>query len=375
VVAPLGTLNYLNIAVKKGILVKDGHVLEELSGIDTFIFDKTGTLTREIPEVGEIILCSDRYTENDILYYAAAAEQKSVHPIARAILKKAEDKQMILPIIEDSSYDIGYGISVEIEGKTIQIGSSRFMQMKGVEISQEMSEKMDEALATGHSVIMLAINSKLESLLEIHTLVRPEAKKTIQILRQHGIQCMAIVSGDHERPTKALADALEMNEYYYDVLPEEKANIVEKLQKKGKKVAIVGDGVNDTIAMEKADISISLSGASTVATDVAQVVLMDGSLTHIAELLELSRKLNKNLSRSLILNIIPNVVALNGVLFFHFGMLTTILVSQSPLVLGTINALLPVDSKSPHSIDDEFDAREAKSDTPDPLEKNLIIPV
>ena len=370
VVAPLGTLNYLNIALKNGILVKDGHVLEELSSIDTFIFDKTGTLTQEIPEVGQIILCSDHYTENEILFFAASAEQKSVHPIAKAILKKAESEQMVLPKIEDSSYDIGYGISVEINGKIIQIGSSRFMQMKQVEISKEMSDKMDDAMATGHSVIMLAINSTLEALLEIHTIVRPEAKKTIQMLRQNGIKCMTIVSGDHELPTRALAASLDMDEYFYDILPEEKAELVERLQKKGKKVAIVGDGVNDTIAMEKADISISLSGASSIATDVAQVVLMDGTLTHIPELLELSRKLNKNLSRSLVLNIIPNVIALNGVLFFHFGILTSILASQSPLVLGTINALLPVDNKPANTLDvDVFvvveDAEDAEDDDGD----------
>ncbi|RLA48766.1 MAG: hypothetical protein DRR42_16400 [Gammaproteobacteria bacterium] len=166
---------------------------------------------------------------------------------------------------------------------------------------------------------------------------------------------MAIVSGDQELPTRALANALEIDDYFYETLPEEKAEIVEKFQQQGKKVAFVGDGVNDAIAMEQADVSISLSGASTIATDVAQIVLMDGSLTHLPELLELSKKLDKNLSRSLVLNIIPNVIALNGVLFFQFGALTTMLISQSPLVMGTINALLPVDSKPAHSLDDPDD--------------------
>ena len=348
VVAPLGTLNYLNLALENGCLVKDGHVLEELTNIDAIIFDKTGTLTQEIPEVGKIILCDDRYSEDDILFYAAAAEQKSVHPIAKAILEKAENRQMILPEIEDSSYDIGYGISVDIDGKTIRIGSSRFMQMKEVEIPEEMHKKADEALATGHSVIMLAIDSSLQGILEIHTIVRPEAEKTIQLLKQNGIKCMAIVSGDHELPTRALADALGMDNYFYETLPEEKAEIVKRSQKAGKRVAFVGDGVNDSIAMEQADISISLSGASTIATDVAQVVLMDGNLRHIPGLMALSKKLDKNLSRSLVLNIVPNVIALNGVLFLHVGMLTTMLISQSPLVLGTINALFPVDSKPEH---------------------------
>ena len=199
---------------------------------------------------------------------------------------------------------------------------------------------------------MLGINSELEGLLEIHTIVRPEVKKTIRILRQSGIKSMAIVSGDHELPTRALANSLGIDDYFYNVLPEEKANIVEKYQREGRKVAFVGDGVNDAIAMEKSDVSISLSGASSIATDVAQIVLMDGNLTHLADLIDLSRNLEKNLSRSLVLNIIPNVIALNGILFFHFGMLTTMLVSQSPLFMGTINALLPVDSKPEHSVTD-----------------------
>lgn len=379
VVAPLSTLNYLNVAVKNGILVKDGHVLEELAQIDTFIFDKTGTLTQEIPEVGQIILCTNHYTENDILFYAATAEQKSVHPIARAIHKMAEDQQMILPTINDSSYDIGYGISVDIDGKTIEIGSSRFMQMKGVKISKKIQNKMDTALATGHSVIMLAINSTLEGLLEIHTIVRPEVKKTIRVLKESGIKFIAIVSGDHELPTRALANSLEID-CFYNILPEEKANIVEKYQKEGRKVAIVGDGVNDAIAMEKADVSISLRGASSIATDVAQIVLMDGSLARLPDLLELSKQLDKNLSRSLVLNIIPNVIALNGVLFFHFGMLTTMLISQSPLVMGTVNALLPVNSKSDSSPgDDETESvlidADADADASDFTNKNPVIAV
>lgn len=367
VVAPLSTLNYLNIAIKNGIMVKDGHVLEKLTHIDTFVFDKTGTLTQDIPEVGHIILCTDHYTEDDIIFYAATAEQKSIHPIAKAILKKAEDKQMELPRINDSSYDIGYGISVDIDGKTIQIGSSRFMQMKGIEISEKIQRDMDKALATGHSVIMLAINSTLEGLLEIHTIVRPEVKETVRVLRQCGVQHMAIVSGDHELPTRALANSLGIDEYYHSVLPEQKAEIVEKYQLEGGKVAIVGDGVNDTIAMEKADVSISLSGSSSIATDVAQVVLMDGSLTHLPTLLELSKKLDKNLSRSLVLNIIPNALALNGVLFFHFSMLTTMLISQSPLVMGTVNALLPpVTGKST----DNDKTESVSSDTDTAIEKN-----
>lgn len=346
VVAPLGTLKHLDIAINNGMLVKDGHVLEVIKDVDTIIFDKTGTLTQDLPKVGRILLCDGRYSKDEILYYAAAAEYKSEHPIAKAILKKAQSKNMALPKIDDTNYKIGYGITVNIEGKTIHIGSTRFMQMENIKIRKKMNDKIKNAFAMGHSIIMLAIDSKMQGIFVMHATVRPEAKIIINSLRQNGIRHMAIVSGDQKKPTQALAKALAMDSYFYEVLPEDKGKIVEGLQKEGKKVAFIGDGVNDAIAMQKADVSISLSGATTIATDVAQVILMDGSLKHLPELYELSMKLDKNLSRSLILNLIPNAIALNGVLFFHFGMLTAILVSQSALVFGTVNALVSFEEKS-----------------------------
>lgn len=354
VVAPLGTLKHLDLAINNGMLVKDGRVLEDIKDVDTIIFDKTGTLTQDLPKVGRIILSDSHYSKDEILYYAAAAEYKSEHPIAKAILKKAEDKNIILPKIDDLSYKIGYGITVNIDGKTIHIGSIRFMQMENIKINKNMNDKMEKAFAMGHSIIMLAIDSKLQGIFVMHATVRPEVQNVINILRQNGIKYMAIVSGDHERPTKALAKSLGMDSYYYEILPENKAEIVENLQKEGKKVAVVGDGVNDAIAMQKADVSISLSGATTIATDVAQVILMDGSLARLPDLFELSMKLDKNLSRSLILNLIPNAIALNGVLFFHFGMLTTILVSQSALVFGGINALFPFEKNTTDDKKDDY---------------------
>lgn len=346
VVAPLGTLKHLDFAINNGMLVKDGHVLEIIKDVDTVIFDKTGTLTQDLPKVGRIILCDTQYSKDDILFYAAAAEYKSEHPIAKAILKKAQDKNMILPKIDDTNYKIGYGITVNIDGKTIHIGSIRFMKMENIKINKNTKDIIKNAFAMGHSIIMLAIDSKLQGIFVMHATVRPEAKMVINGLRQNGIRHMSIVSGDQKKPTQALARTLAMDSYFYEVLPENKAEIVENLQKEGKKVAFIGDGVNDAIAMQKADVSISLSGATTIATDVAQVILMDGSLKHLPDLFELSMKLDKNLSRSLILNLIPNAIALNGVLFFHYGMLTAILVSQSAIVFGTINALLPLE-KSP----------------------------
>lgn len=342
VVAPLSTLNYLNLAAHKGILVKDGRVLEDLSNIDTFLFDKTGTLTSEEPEVGKIHVYLAGYNENDILAYAAAAEAKLKHPIARAILNRAFAAGVVLYEVDDSNYTMGYGITVRIENKLIQVGSRRFMDKEGIGLPENLDEQMQEAYDSGHSLIMLAIDKQFAGVLEMQAAVRPEVIELLANLRKHGVKHLAIVSGDHRQPTQKLAQTLGMDAYFYDVLPQNKAEIVEKLQAEGRKVCFIGDGVNDTIAMKKANISISLSGATSVATDTAQIILMDGSLKKLNELLTIANELDSNLQKGWLFNIVPGTLTIVSAFAFHIGILTAILLSQGGLTLGVINSMLPL---------------------------------
>ncbi|MDQ6975537.1 MAG: heavy metal translocating P-type ATPase [Mariprofundaceae bacterium] len=342
IVAPLSTLNYLNIASHQGILIKDGRVLEDLPTIDTFLFDKTGTLTEEEPIVGRIVVYLDDYNERDLLTYAAAAECKLKHPIARAILKKANDDAIMVPNVDDSNYAIGYGVEVRIGGKLVQVGSHRFMSKEGVSLPKTLQEDMRESYEAGHSLIMVAIDQQFAGVIEMHAAVRPEVVALLANLRQHGVKHLAIVSGDHREPTQKLAKTLGMDDCFYDVLPQNKAEIVEKLQAEGRKVCFVGDGVNDTIAMKKANISISMSGATSVATDTAQIVLMDGTLSHLNALMKISFDLNKNLQKGWVYNIIPGTITILSAFIFHIHILTAILLSQSGLSAGIVNAMLPL---------------------------------
>lgn len=345
VVAPLSTLNYLNIALKEGIMVKDGRILEDIKNIDTVVFDKTGTLTQEVPEVGHILLSDVEFSKDELLFYAAAAEYRSTHPIAKAILKKAEESNLLLPEIEESNYEIGYGVSVTVKGKSVMLGSRRFMEMNKVTVLENIDTVMEESYQEGHSTILIAIDGKVRGAIELHAKARPEVMHVLNQLDEIGVKHKVIISGDHERPTKALANALGMDEYHSGVLPGEKADLVAKLQQQGRKVAFIGDGVNDVIAMKKADVSISMSGSTTIATDVAQIVLLDGTLLSLPYLFRLSSGLNKNLQRSLMINVVPSAVSLYGVMFLSFPMLTAVLLSQSPLVLGAANAYIPFKEK------------------------------
>jgi len=343
VTAPLSTLNHLNIASHKGILVKNGRALEKLSQIDTIIFDKTGTLTSDRPKVGRIILTPNTtYTENQILAWAAAAERKLAHPIAYAIIESAERRNLLLPEIADSEFHIGYGITVNINGQIVRVGSQRFMELEQIAIPASLQTVLAESHNDGHSMIMISIDEQVQGALEMHATVRPEVKKMIRQLRQRGIQHLAIVSGDHQNPTRKLAEELGMDSYFYDILPEDKAKIVAELKYQNRSVCFIGDGVNDAIAMKTADISISLSGATSIATDVAQIVFMDGSLKHLVDLFEISDSLEKNLQNSLLINVVPGAITIASTYLFHIDILVAVLISQSGLLIGVGNAMLPL---------------------------------
>jgi Cu2+-exporting ATPase len=339
--APLGTLNYLALASHKGILVKDGRVFELLIHVDTILFDKTGTLTHEQPEVGKIIV-NGPYESDEILTYAAAAERKFTHPIAKAILQKADDLNLTLPEIEEANYQMGYGVTVHLGNQNIQVGSARFMTKEGIIIPDILKETQTYLHDEGSSLVLVAVDHQIAGAIEIQPQVREEMKQIISGLRQRGIKHIAIVSGDHKQPTQKLAQELGMDSYFYEVLPEKKADIVEQLQKEGKSVCFVGDGINDAIAMKKANVSISLRGASSIATDTAEVVLMDGSLSHLCDFVDMAKNLDANLHNSLVLSLVPSGINLSGSFLFHFNILTALIVNTAFVVMGMINANNPL---------------------------------
>lgn len=339
ILAPLETLYHLNLASRQGILIKDGRALEMLMKVDTILFDKTGTLTEEQPKVGKIVVFGN-YTQNDILKYAGAAERKMTHPIAQAILKKAQESDLILPDLDDSKYQLGYGITVSFEGKIIRVGSTRFMTKEGFVLPGVVVGAMTNAHNEGHSLVIVAIDNDIGGAIEIQPSVRPEVKNVISDLRKRGIQ-LAIVSGDHQQPTQKLAEELGMDDFFYDVLPENKANIVEELQKNGRIVCFIGDGINDTVAMKMANVSISLKGATSIATDTAQVVLMDGTLSHLSTLFDISKSLNLYLQKMLAITFFPATFIIGSTFMLHFGVLASYIINIAGYVAGVGYIMLP----------------------------------
>ena len=339
--APLAMLSSLTLCASKGILVKDGRALEMMNQVDTVLFDKTGTLTRERPEVGRIMTFGG-WEPVQIIGFAAAAERKFHHPIALAILHKAKELGLALPSTDDTQYKVGYGISVRIEGYTVRVGSQRFVEQEGICLPPQVRQALDEAQMEGHTMVLVAVDDQLGGAIELRASIRPEVGSIIQGLRNRGIKHIAIISGDHEAPTRKLAKSLGMDRYFAQVLPSDKADYVAKLQSEGCKVCFVGDGINDSIALKKADVSISLRGASSIATDTAHIVFLEGGLSRLCELRDIAHDLDRNVSRSWSMILAPNLMNVFGVFTMGFGIMTSVITNNVSALAALANGLLPL---------------------------------
>lgn len=337
---PLALRNYLLVATRRNILIKDGRSLDLLTDIDTVIFDKTGTLTLDQPHVAQVhpFAALDAST---VLSYAAAVEQRQTHPIARAILAAAQTQGLALPAIDDTRYELGYGLRAVIAEQMIRVGSDRFMAVEQIALSPAVQTLQATCHAQGHSLVLVALNEQIVGAIEIEPTIRPEAKAVIAELRQRNLD-FYIISGDQEGPTRSLAQTLGINHYFANTLPENKAQLVEQLQHEGRAVCFVGDGINDAIALKKANVSVSLRGATTVAMDTAQVVLMDATLEQLPLLFQLATEMKQNLQATQTLAIVPNLGIWAGVLFFHLGILGASAIFEVSLWAGIANAMRPL---------------------------------
>jgi Cu2+-exporting ATPase len=339
------TLTHIILASQRNILIKDGRVLEQLMEIDTVVFDKTGTLTEDRHEVTRILRAGDGFDEKEILYYAAATEQKVSHPLARAIIERADLEELVLPDVSqaDSRYQVGMGVAATVEDKTVMVGSIRFIQRLEIEIPDAFQEEIEQSVAQGLSVVLIVIDGALAGAIEIRARLRPEILDVIQNLRERGIRHLYILSGDQLEPTRQLAAFLGLDGYFHNVSPEDKSSVIERLQQEGKKVCFIGDGINDVIAMKKANVSVSMSGASNIATDVAQVVFMSGSLAEMEHLLDVAKNLKRKLLMTVTSYTTVVVVSFTSIVFLAAPPFLALMV-QSVVnnTYGMSQALLPL---------------------------------
>ncbi len=337
---PLSMLSYLNLAAQAGILIKDGRSLELLRDVDTVVFDKTGTLTVEQPHVRDIHACPGFSTEA-VLAYAAMAEAKQSHPIARAILEEAAAQGIAANLSHEVEYEIGYGISAKLDGVNVRVGSGRYLRLQQIAIPEEVQLLEEEVHLSGESLVLVAVDQVVAGALVLRPTIRPEARAIVSQLRVRGLR-MYVMSGDHEAPTRRMAQQLQVDGYFAEVLPGDKADLVKRLQAEGRKVCFVGDGINDSIALKSANVSVSLHGAATIATDTAQIVFMNGDLVQLPRLFELASEFESNMQGNFLASTLPCVVIIGGALFFGLGLLPSMILYQVSLPFAIYNTARPL---------------------------------
>lgn len=333
--SPANAMAHLGVLCEHGVLVKDGRSLELLPAVDMVVFDKTGTLTVEQPTPAEIWTWHD-VDEETLIRYTAAAEQGQVHPIARALVDLAGAQP--LPQACEAAYSVGFGIEVRFADRRVRVGSRRFMTRLGVELPSTLDDVQEAVEQRGASLVLVAFDERVVGAIELQATVRPEARALVDDLKGRGLE-IGLLSGDRFAPSRTLADALGIQRVFAEVLPEQKAEIIDSLQEEGRRVCFVGDGINDALALTRSSVSISMRGATTLATDTAQIVMMDGTLKNLPLLFDLVDDFDERQRRNLWVSTVPSVLCIGGVWLFHWGVGTGILITGGSLLTGLANSL------------------------------------
>ncbi|MGG3525747.1 copper-translocating P-type ATPase [Bacillus pseudomycoides] len=288
---------------EKGILFKGGEYLEATHKINAVLLDKTGTVTKGKPEVTDVMILQD-----DMLLFAASAENVSEHPLASAIVEYGKQNQVSLLPVETFRAVPGHGIESIIEEKSVIIGTRKLMSEHSVNIA-EYENVMSEHEANGKTVMLVAIAGQFAGMISVADTIKESSKEAIHTMQSAGID-VYMVTGDNKRTAEAIAKQVGINHVYAEILPEQKANIVEQLQQKGKQVAMVGDGINDAPALAKADIGMAIGTGADVAIEAADVTLVGGDLGHIPQAIDLSQKTMKNIRQNLFWALFYNAIGI-----------------------------------------------------------------
>ena len=332
------------IGARRNILIKDAATLEGIGGLDAIALDKTGTLTLGEPAVTDII-ATDQRPQDDLLRLVASAEQGSEHPLAAAIVTAARERELDLAEATDFEAIPGHGLRAIVDGHPLAVGNARLLTREG--ISPDGLTEQAERLATeGKTAMYVAVDGQAAGLVAAADQIRPSARAAIAALKELGLE-VVMISGDNRQTAEAVGRELGIDRVFAEVLPQDKADHVAKLQQERKKVAMVGDGVNDAPALAQADIGIAIGAGTDVAVETANVVLMRSDPLDIASAMQLSRatvrKMKQNLGWASVYNVMAIPIAA-GVLFPSAGIelrpeWSALLMSVSSIIVAT-NAVL-----------------------------------
>ncbi len=325
---------------RAGVLVRNAEALELLEKMSTLVVDKTGTLTEGKPKLAGLRVISGVVTEGELLRLAASLERASEHPLAHAIVVGAEEKSLSLQKATDFSSLTGKGVQGTIDGHSVALGNRALLDQLNIS-AKDLDSEADQLRAEGQSVMFVAIDGKAAGLITVADPIKASTLEAVKLMHQEKVQ-ITMLTGDSRTTALAVAKPLGIDNIEAEVLPEQKAEVIKKLQAAGKVVAMAGDGVNDAPALAQADIGIAMGTGTDVAMESAGVTLVQGDLRGVARALRLSRATMRNIRQNLFFAFIYNVLGIPiaaGILYPFFGILLSPMIASAAMTFSSVSVI------------------------------------
>lgn len=307
---------------RHSVLIKGGIFLELAQKLDVLLVDKTGTFTFGRPKVVDVVSFNGE-SEEEVLRLAAIAEKYSEHPLARSVMACARERGVEISDPSDFNIEVGMGVTARLDGKEIWVGKNKFLQDNGVCVAEYIDYAISEQTEQGRTTILVANDKKPVGLIAIADEIRPQTPRAIAALKAMGIKKIIMLTGDNHSVAKAVAEEIGVDDFQAELLPEQKLQCVENLQKQGNVVGMIGDGINDAPALALADVGIAMGAAGTdVAVETADITLMNDDLLRVVNFMEMSRKVLFRIKLNIFFSMMYNVI---GFVLAGFGLLTPVL--------------------------------------------------
>jgi Cu+-exporting ATPase len=336
---PLSVVAAVGSGARRGLLIKGGLALEQLASVDTLVVDKTGTLTSGHPQVTTIVSWTGELTQEDVLAWAAALEQAAAHPLASAIVQAANVRQLLIPLIEESSVRPSRGVVGHTQDAFFLLGAQRLLDEEGVQLSPEHQGEIAELEAAGQTVLTLVRNGKVMGLLAVADTLRPEVPAALKQVRALGIARILLLTGDHEHAARSIAQAAGISEVHAQLLPEEKIALVKQLQAEGRRVLMVGDGINDAPALTEASVGIAMGTIGTaVAQEAADVALLRDDWNQVPEAIRLGRRTARTIRQNIFFGVGFTALVMGLASFGIIGSIVAAASQSVPDVAVALNA-------------------------------------
>lgn len=337
---PMSVMVGVGRGAKEGVLIRNAEVLEVMEKVDTIVVDKTGTLTQGRPEVTEIITFADM-TERDVLRLCGAVESQSEHPLAQAVVRRAEADDLEIPEAKDFQSITGGGVQAQVEDQTLLIGKADLLREHSVDNLDQAEQRAAELQSAGATVIHVAINGHLAALISITDPVKESTPAALQRLHELGMK-VVMLTGDAPRTAESVAQSLGIDEFHAGVSPQDKHDFVKRLKADGHVVAMAGDGINDAPALAEASVGIAMGTGTGVAIESAGVTLVGGDLRGVAAAARLSRGTMGNIRQNLFFAFIYNALGIPvaaGLLYPVFGVLLSPMIAAAAMSFSSVSVI------------------------------------